>query len=228
MSTPVSAILGRAYILLLDEDRGDPRWTDPELVNWTSDGERDVVVSKPDANATIHTLTTVAGTRQTLPADCLLLLDVVRNMGVSGLDPGNAVRLVARDTMDAFLPGWHAAPQAAEIKNWMYDPRTPRTFYAYPPQNGTGTVETVYGALPTPLLNTAQNISIPDQYASALVDYVCYRAFSKDSEYANSQRAASHLQAFMLAVGIRHGVEAGANPNMATLPFNPASLAGAS
>jgi hypothetical protein len=47
------------------------------------------------------------------------------------------------------------------------------------------------------------NISLPDIYGNALGDYVLYRAYTKDSEYAgNAQRAVAHYTAFANALGI--------------------------
>ena len=48
------------------------------------------------------------------------------------------------------------------------------------------------------------NINAPDKYANAAVDYVLYRAFSKDSELTvNAARAETHYRAFALSVGIK-------------------------
>ena len=47
------------------------------------------------------------------------------------------------------------------------------------------------------------NVSVPDIYGNALQDYILYRAYTKDSEYAgNAQRAVAHYTAFANSLGI--------------------------
>jgi hypothetical protein len=93
----------------------------------------------------------------------------------------------------------------------MYDARDPKVFYVYPPAASTGaSVELVYSAYPTDITEPADgavysavsgNISLPDIYGNVLADYILYRAYTKDSEYAgNAQRAQAHYAAFQAAL----------------------------
>jgi hypothetical protein len=42
---------------------------------------------------------------------------------------------------------------------------------------------------------------LPDIYGNVLADYILYRAYTKDSEYAgNAQRAQAHYAAFQAAL----------------------------
>lgn len=57
-------------------------------------------------------------------------------------------------------------------------------------------------------------VDIRDIYRSALVDYLAYRSFTKDSQVAGSTaRAGSHYQLFQAALGIKQKTEAIANVN---------------
>ena len=60
----------------------------------------------------------------------------------------------------------------------------------------------MYSASPTDLANTSAVISVDDIFANAIVDYVLFRAYQKDSEYAgNAQRAGTHYQLFTASIG---------------------------
>jgi hypothetical protein len=117
-----------------------------------------------------------------------------------------AVRLVPRQILDAQIPGWHAIPGTVDILHYMFDARDPKTFYVYPPAVDSAQLEIMYSAIPTPIAEPADgklysdvvgNVSLPDIYANALLDYMLYRAYSKDSEYAgNAARAQAHYGAF--------------------------------
>ena len=58
------------------------------------------------------------------------------------------------------------------------------------------------------------NISLPDIYGNVLQDYILYRAYTKDSEYAgNAQRAQAHYAAFANALGIEIKATVAVAPN---------------
>jgi hypothetical protein len=64
-------------------------------------------------------------------------------------------------------------------------------------------------------VNTGASIALNDIYANVILDYVLYRAYSKDSDYAgNAQRAANHYTAFNNSLGNRVQVEQIATPNV--------------
>jgi hypothetical protein len=208
MSVAASVIINRARDVLIDA--GATRWTDQELLRWLSDGQRAVVMAVPAACARRQTLTLEPGTLQTLPAGTYMLISVERNNGAAdGTQPGRAVRLVPREMLDNFNPDWHSATAQAVVQSYVYDPATtPLNFYVSPPNDGTGHADVVISQLPTEITATAQNISIDDIYQTPLVDYVLYRAFLKDSDYATVQTvyqakslAQGYLDAFVAAVG---------------------------
>lgn len=190
------------------QDTGSVRWTVPELVRYLNDGQREIIVQRPDAMATNASLTLVAGTKQTIPTGATKLIDVVRNTGGSK----RAVRICTRSALDAQTPNWHAMTGVTEIRHFIYDPRDPKTFYVYPPAASSGAaLDIVYCALPSDVTepgagstytDVTGNISVPDIYANALQDYILYRAYTKDSEYVgNANRAVAHYSAFTSSLG---------------------------
>lgn len=211
-TTIASTIVSRASTLL--QDTTNIRWPADELLLWLNDGQREIALYKPNAYAKNISQALVAGTKQTLPADALELISVVRNMGVNGTTPGNAVRIVSREIMDAQIAGWHTATADANVKHYMYSLLNPKTFYVYPPQPVTpGQVEIIYGASPADVAAGAV-ILVDDIYVSAIVDYIMYRAYSKDTEYAaNANLAGAYYTAFTSKLGGKAAGETQTNPN---------------
>lgn len=214
-------VIEKAQIIL--QDTTGVRWpSDTELLGWLNDGQLEVMVFKPNANVKNIAVKLVAGTKQSLPSDGVQLIDVVRNMGTNGNTPGRAIRIVMREILDAQVPNWHAATPAADTKHYMYSMLDPKNYYVYPPQpaSGQGYAEVIYGATPAAAtINGA--IALDDIYQNVLVDYILYRAYSKDTEYAADQnRAATHQSAYIAALTGKAKVEVGVNPN-ATAPANP-------
>lgn len=214
-----SEVIDRVRNIL--QDTTGVRWVDSELIQWINDAQREVVMYRPEAYSVNTNFQMTAGqTKQTLPVAALRLLDVVRNLG-NGATPGRAIRIINREIMDAQRPNWHSDTAEAEVKHYMFDSRDPRTFYVYPKPSSAYWVELVYTAVPTTLTSTTGAITVRDDFANALVDYVCFRAYTKDAEYAaNGQRALAHYQAFATAMGIKSQVDAAFGP-ASNSPLNP-------
>lgn len=225
-----SEIFLRASTLFLDET--NVRWTLPELCMWLNDAQREIVLQKPSASSINRVIELQAGTYQKIPEDALSLLRIVRNISSVGLNDqrvgGAAIRIVSRDILDGQQRDWHSGtevPFATIVKHYVYDEEDQRSFYVYPGNSGNGRVEAVLSIVPAAIEidegdNPAERasydkpIALPDIYASAIVDFVCYRAYAKDAEYAgNAQRAALHYQQFANSLGIKFNQELLNSPN---------------
>lgn len=213
MTTTASSIIRRATNILMDET--SVRWPAQELVRALNDAQREVIIARPDAINKTATATLAAGSRQNLDAMTLTpapskLIEITRNMAATSAK--KAVRLVARNILDSQTPGWHSLAGTVDILHYMFDARDPKTFYVYPPALATAQLEIMYSGLPTDIAEPAAgatysdvtgNLSVPDIYGNAVLDYVLYRAFSKDSEFAgNAVRAQAHYAAFANALGM--------------------------
>jgi hypothetical protein len=213
------------------QDNTSVRWPVSELVRYLNDGQREIVMYRPDAMVTNASVALAAGSKQALPANGTKLIEVVRN------STGNqrSVRMVNREILDAQSPNWHNITGVTEVLHFMYDPRDPKIFYVYPPAAASGaSLDIVYAALPTDITEPAAgatfsavsgNISVPDIYGNVLQDYILYRAYTKDSEYAgNAQRAQAHYGAFANALGVELKATVNFQPNPSSNPNRPAMV----
>lgn len=217
-----SAIVDKTEILL--RDSSNVQWPASELLGWLNDGQREIAVLKPEANSVTKAVQLVAGTRQTMgsgtTADAIMLLRVMRNMGTTGTTAGKAVRMVSGDVMDTNRPNWHSDTASSVVQNVVYDPRSSKQFYVYPPNDGSGFVEITYSAIPTTVASLASVITLDDMFANPLIDYVLYRAFL--SPYiGNVQRAMGHYTAFTNTMGVNSQNLMANNPNLEQMPMDP-------
>lgn len=219
MTVLASEIFQRTSRILLDET--NVRWPFAELRLWLNDGLREIAIVKPTSSSTSIVYQLTPGTYQKMPTNYMSVLRVTRNLKSNATSPrqgGRAIRVVDRMVMDSQLPDWHdvaKTPPSKEIKNVVFDASEPTAFYVYPPSDGTGFVEAIVSKVPTPVpAPTAPNdpedianynvaIDTLDIYANALVDYILYRAYSKDSSFAgNAQRATAHYTQMANALGV--------------------------
>lgn len=225
MSTvKVVDLLSKAQTLLLDATA--VRWPLLELQGWLNDGYKELVNMRPDANAQTATFTCAAGYRQTINGvtpRAYRLMDVVANKAAASSK--KRVTLISRGSLDAVRPNWYNDTATVEIEKYIFDPRLPKEFLVYPPAATTAQLEIVFAEVPEPhaltavqLANpaTAEVIRVDDIYANPLLDYVMYRAYSKDSEQqGNAQRAVAYYQAMQAALGINTQSSASAQPGAA-------------
>jgi hypothetical protein len=212
-------ILSRVQNIL--QDNTNVRWTEGELLDYLNDGQREIVNLRPDSTATHSNVSLSAGTEQSIPTDGLRLIKVVRNMSGTGTDATGArtIRLVDFEAINTFEPSWHDptvtgdAAHGTQVKHYMFDIRDPRKFYVYPGVSGSAYVEVVYSKNPTNLTAGTDLIQVDDIFANALINFVLYRAFLKESEYANNVAVASgYFNAFNQTLLVGKQIEQLTNP----------------
>jgi len=196
-------ILSRVRNIL--QDNTGVRWTDGEMFDYLSDAQREIANIRPDATAVHSNVQLATGTEQSIPTDGLRLIKLVRNMSGSGTDATGArsIRVVTEDSLNTTEPSWHDptvtgdATHGTEVKHYIFDSEDPRKFYVYPGVAGSAYVEVVYSKNPTNIGAATDVIQVDDIFANALINFVLYRAYLKDAEYAGNQnRAGSHYQLF--------------------------------
>lgn len=292
MALLAQSIVQRAVQIL--QDTTSVRWPVDELVRWLNDGQREIVLHRPDSNSKVATGTLAVGTRQDLTTTTAAvvtgsiatttltvsavtsgtltigqpitgtgvtagttitgfltgtggagtytvsasqtvssttitaylaapakLIRVIRNMAAASAK--KAVRLVEREILDSQNAGWHAQSGSIDIVHYTFDEDDPRAFYCYPPALGTAQVEILYSAYPSDVgapsgadyTTVSGNIGVADIYGNALLDYILYRAYLKDSEYAgNAQRAMAHYTALANSLGVELKGTLMVSPNM--------------
>ncbi|MGV1752786.1 phage adaptor protein [Agrobacterium sp. CG674] len=225
-------ILRRASVLLIDDEHA--RWPLTELADWLNEAVKAIVLAKPSASSRTYPLPLSEGTYQELPitldgVNPLQLLGINRNLAGDGSTRigGRAIRTAARALLDAQEPNWHDpayAPFRKEVRQVIFDENLPLEFYTYPGNDGTGMVEIAISYLPAPVIALADqdettyeawdvDIGLPEPYSVPLLDYVLYKAFSKDDIAGDPTKAMSSYQTFAAAVGIKVQAESSANPN---------------
>lgn len=211
-TTKAVDLINRVAVTL--QDPTFVRWPQQELLNYLNDAQRQVVLFRPDAKAVNAAFSCVNSAKQTIPAAGLRLISVLRNAS------GRAITKVDRSVLDVQLPNWYEEAVGADgVKHYLYDPADPKTFYVFPKPAANHSIELVYSTAPTDIVvsnftTDTQVIGIDDIYANAIMDYMMYRAYQKDSEFANLNRAGVYFQAFAQALGIKTQTDGALTENM--------------
>ncbi|HFD86862.1 MAG TPA: hypothetical protein ENJ35_04205 [Gammaproteobacteria bacterium] len=201
----MGTILASSLIARASEIAGDESnvvWLKTQALEWVSDAQIAVAIVRHDSYTETKSILLKAGTKQTITGH--RLLTVIRNMGSDGATPGRSIRLVDRGAKDEFEPNWHSADPEAVVKEYVYDDRVPKRFYVSPPVIASTQVyvETEEEETPTPVANIEDPIVLDDIYSTAMIEWICYRFFSRDSEVTpNIPRAIEHFKNFFMLLG---------------------------
>lgn len=213
MGIVASDILSRVRAQLVDSGVV-VRWSDTELLQWLSDGQRTVVALQPSAANKVAPVALAAGARQAIPADGYVLLDIISNCDVTGATPGRTVRVTTKESLDTLNPSWMAATRSSVAQNYTYDPNDQTHFMVYPPNDGTGYVLLNYAEHPAELASPNDTLVVNEIYRTALVDYVLFRAHQKDSDFAGGQGPAQmYFQTFATFMGQQPASQLDDSPN---------------
>ena len=180
-------ILSRVDTTLFDETRA--RWTQLELLQYLSDGQRMTVQLRPEANPKNEVVQLIAGTRQGIPAAGFQLLDGHRaehgdqhDHPWEGGPPSRTQYSRPHRPGLAWWAGSTISPADAEVRNFTYDTKDRYHFYVYPAQPAAvGSVELIYSAAPAEISDAATVIEIDDIYEPNLYHFMMYRALIKDA-----------------------------------------------
>ena len=213
ITTPAAEVL---------QDAGNVSWTIAQLIAWVNDAIRALALVKPDSTAVTATQQLTAGqTKQVLSmASDLRLIRLVRNMGANGTTIGRAIRLGDMNALDSFDLNWHTATPDAVVREYMFNAERPDEFWVSPPVHATTAVyvELIKSVLPAAVVAITDTLPVKDIYGPPLIEWVCYRAFSRDSERTpNWARAARHFQAFFNMLQVKQVTDMAINPKVREL-----------
>ena len=222
MST-VQNVIDRVRRQLNDEDAAAYRWSLNELVAYVNDGMRQTVAIKPESNI-VEVLFTPASTAplQTLPANAVKFIKATTNaIGTVGAEvPGDPIRLCEKDVLDTFSPDWTRTDPAGDVpaggrySHYMHDKRDPTRFYLYPRPSVAAKLWLEYAALPNEVTALVDDFPLSDQYLDAVVQYVLYRALTKDGRYSQGPdtKRQQLWQAYIQALGLSRQVTQSVTP----------------
>ena len=125
------------------QDGEHVRWSQQDLADYANQTLFEMVRHRPDISATTRTLCLTQGTRQSVPADCVQLMQLTRNA-----PDGRAIRYVHKESMDAVLPAWHGRSPSKTIHDYCWREDEPGVFHVYPPASDEARVEAVVAQRP--------------------------------------------------------------------------------
>ena len=200
MAITVGRIVTRAQKTLLDET--GVQWGEDELIDYVNAAMNAIVGYKPDAYIKDQAFSIANSSKQTLPADGIVLIDITQNLGAGGATPGKAIRQIDRTHLDHTNPDWHTATGTA-VLHFTYDKRNPKTFYIYPYVAGTWNVRIAYSAHPPAVDDTADAFPMDDLYENPAYFWIMAAAYAKNSKREDIGKYQLYSKQFSDCLGLK-------------------------
>lgn len=159
-----------------------------DVVRLMNQAQRIIYIHRPDSTAAVSPFALVAGPKQALPSNAVSLINIPANV----IGARRRITKVDKGVLDDYEPDWQGGTPASVIDHFIYDPRTPRVFWVYPPAVPGTLVEMVASSylddLPATTgdgqsWNTAVgNIGLADEFESALIALTLHLVYRSDLE----------------------------------------------
>lgn len=207
----LSVIVDGARLTLIDTSK--VAWSDDELTGYANEAIRTICHVKKDAYTVRDYIPLVAGIKQALPAGGIAVLD-----GGPNEVSGRMCTLVDRELLDAENDFWPAATQERDAQHWASDPRDPRRFDVTPPNDGSGSVQFLYGAVPDAVAYNGGTFPLPDTYQRAVECFVLSRALGKKTRRQDPVQASAYMEEFKQLIGLGSNAQIAVAPKLGETP----------
>lgn len=190
-------VLSSARATLLDA--AATAWSQQELLDYLNEAMRATAAAKPDFYVKQGNVELVHGSEQALPSDGVQVFDVRKNSY-----SGEVVTLADRELIDETNRFWPVTDFQRDAQHFYVDVRDPTRFTVSPPNDGTGEVEALYGALPTEIAIGGINdpLVVHDKFQPILINYVLYRAYAKNSKRQDPAKSLACKQQWAADLGL--------------------------
>jgi hypothetical protein len=189
-------------------------WSMAERLVYLNEAIRATILVKPDAYPVRGAVTPAAGLVQTLPDGGVALIDILYN--TTGRK--RAVTVCGIEMLQEANRFWPAATQQAEAENYAYDPRDPRRYLLFPPNDGTGSVYMIYGGTPAALTASSDTLPLTDVYQPALLAYVLSRCYAKNSQRQDLVKANAYRAEWGQFLGMKSQAQIVVAPKVSAQP----------
>jgi hypothetical protein len=192
-----SAIITSVRRILLDPTPG-VTWFDATFFLLVSEAERAICAVKNEAYNVRGAITLAAGTHQILPAGSTGILDIYENTASK-----RRVTQAPRGLLDSANRYWPNATQEVQVQEWTADTRDPLRFEVFPPNDGNGSVNALYGFTPPQITAGTTPINLADIYEHAIKCFVLGECYAESTTRQDLTKAGYYRSEWKSFVGLR-------------------------
>lgn len=211
MSIAVSVIVDSVSTTLVDT--AHRMVTVPEIIGYLNEALRATEFVKPDMYTLQEFIPLVEGDLQTLPDGGVEVMQISENESNGRVITQSDFGLLQES--NRFWPG---GTKEKVVENYAADPRNPRRFIVSPPNDGTGSVRVLYGAVPPTLANTTDTLPVTAVYQTPLTNFVLAKCYMKNSNRQDLTKSSGYMAQWGQLIGLRSQAQIAAASRIASQP----------
>lgn len=175
-------------------DEASVQVTDDDIVRWCNDGQREVVSMNPELLEAIVATSTVAGQQ-----DYIIPTNVrkIRSISYKSADMQSYIQLtsLSMQEFDIKASGWDGTAYGQSDPGYYCTFAGNIKLFPTPNLPVTNGLKLYFYRMPTDLVNDADVIDLPENYHSAIVQYVMKQAYEMDENLESSNFKGSEFNA---------------------------------
>lgn len=187
-------------------------YSNADLAAFLTEALRSTASEKTDFYVKTGFVSLVTGELQTLPADGVELFNAVRNSDANG---GRVITQVQRILLAECSRFWPAGTRVAQVEHYTYDARDPLHYNVFPPNNGSGSVELVYGAVPPAITSPDDELVVSDVFEGPLVNYVLAKCYGVNSKKQDLGKFNGYTGQYRQMLGLKTKTQFAMSPKVA-------------
>jgi len=207
-SITVKKLIDTVIDILQDLDYD--QWSLDQLITNYNLATKEIISMNDSANAVEESIKLASGSKQSMPAYAFKALDIICNMGTDGETEGDTISQADLMSIKAFDRSWRTADADNVIINWISDPNDKKTFYVYPPSDGTTYVLARFPKIPDDIVYDDEGdwenalVGIIDDFVLTLQEKIIELSYKKDSDIpGNKVREDDANKEFMSGLAAR-------------------------
>jgi hypothetical protein len=193
-------------------DTAHRTWSADELLDYLNEALRTTAGARPDMYTVQDFVVLAGGPLQELPDDGIELIDITRNF------TGRVVTQVDKGLLDEAERFWPRATQVPQVEHYTLDPRNPRRYKVFPPNDGFGSVEVLYSAIPPQVMYDSEEIAIPASYQTPLINFVLAKAYMKNAKRQDLAKSSGYLAQWGQGLGLSASAMTAVLPKVSATP----------
>ena len=171
-------------------------WTDGDIVGYVNEAVKSTIQRVPQSSSKKELVNCVSGVDQVLPADAVVIINVVANDLTTLGKLGSIIHQTDVIAKDAYSPNWRSTKPSAVVIEWMKRSE-PTQFIIWPPLDSNRKLLVEYSFYPADAVSASSTVNIHNDYLEEIRTWCLYRTFARDSENTPSvERAAMYKQQY--------------------------------
>lgn len=194
-------------------DESGVQITDSDIIRWTDDAQREVIMNNPEINSTVVSINTTVGVYQYPILASIPNIEKVHSVHYDGA----ILRNMSFQAAQEYIIKSDSTDNRGTPLFW-YEWAGTLNLWPVPDSSIVGGLKIFYSASPTEIATVGDVLTVPDSYFNAIITYVMKQAMNMDENFQAAQAYDQQFEIVMQKLANRTQSEDNTYPTITLLP----------